>query len=218
MQTVSNAVMADQQTAALLGHLGRGGVWQYWWEKRLAGDGREGAKVSTWFRVGELAALPDWRRGDIYFSVNPAREVPQADAKGKVRSAAQVRGRSELTAAVNCLFAEFDAKDYGGDKAAALAHVERLAGRPSVLVDSGGGYHAYWLFEAPVKIEDPLDLEAMEDLQGRWVGFVGGDGGAKDLARVLRAPGTVNHKYDPVRPVCFVWAEFDRLYLSLIHI
>jgi replicative DNA helicase len=41
--------------------------------------------------------------------------------------------------------------------------------------------------------------------------LVGGDD-VKDLARVLRVPGTSNHKYDPPRPVVFVRCDLERRY------
>jgi hypothetical protein len=84
---------------------------------------------------------------------------------------------------------------------------------PSVVVNSGGGFHAYWLLYEPMVIDDS-NRAAITSLQYRWVGHVGGDD-VKDLARVLRLPGTrnVKSKYAPDFPgVEFAKCDLDCLY------
>ena len=75
---------------------------------------------------------------------------------------------------------------------------------PSILVDSGHGLHAYWLFKEPWVFEaDEERLKAANCARG-WVKVVrnvarglGWDvDSVGDLARVLRLPGTVNRKGD----------------------
>jgi hypothetical protein len=63
-----------------------------------------------------------------------------------------------------------------------------------VVIDSGGGYHCYWLLSTPFSIRGKASLDYINDIQGRWVGYVGGDKASKDLARVLRVPGSINWK------------------------
>ncbi|NLE76339.1 MAG: hypothetical protein GX605_06255, partial [Chloroflexi bacterium] len=115
-------------------------------------------------------------------------------------------------AALNTVFAEFDAKHFGGSKPDTLAAVEALTPAPSVVIDSGGGYHCYWLLQAPYPLTGQAERERAKDLQRRWVTWAGGDKGSQDLARVLRVPGTHNQKY-PDRPeVRIVRADLGRLY------
>jgi hypothetical protein len=69
------------------------------------------------------------------------------------------------------------------------------------LVDSGGGVHAYWPYteEVPVAQWKPVAeafKRAAAALQFKIDMTV-----TADAARVLRNPGTLNHKYDPPRPV-----------------
>jgi hypothetical protein len=72
---------------------------------------------------------------------------------------------------------------------------------PSAVVYSGGGVHVYWISK------DPLD-------PAQWAPYAAGlkslllgnnvlcDAGlTTDIARILRVPGTFNHKYDPPKPV-----------------
>lgn len=81
-------------------------------------------------------------------------------------------------------------------KAMALARIDALPVRPSVIVDSGGGYQCYWLLDEPFIFADENERRQAADVQARWVLFVGADYGAHDLARVLRLPGGRNFKKD----------------------
>jgi len=56
------------------------------------------------------------------------------------------------------------------------------------------------------------DRDRARRVQAAWVAYVGGDPGAKDLARVLRVPGSRNLKYDPPRPVGVLRADYNQLY------
>jgi hypothetical protein len=181
----------DADFLQLLAHLGRGSQFQYYW--------RSSDKMSRWFPTGQPAEIrPD--AANYYFGIHGST---QAKSSGQ---------RAEIVdiAAVNCLFAEFDAKDYDGSKSGCLSAIEPQA--PSVIIDSGGGYHGYWLLVEPFLIHSEEKRKRIQDIQRRWVGCTQGDDGAKDLARVLRIPGTLNVKYDPARPVTVLQADFDLLY------
>lgn len=85
---------------------------------------------------------------------------------------------------------------------------------PSVIVDSGGGYHCYWLLQQTVPIDDANRSEIQSTQQG-WVRMLRADTGASDLRRVLRVPGTFNRKVgfggkSPV--VSYIKTEFERRY------
>ena len=88
-------------------------------------------------------------------------------------------------------------------------HVMSLSPQPSAIVFSGGGWHLYWLLADTFKINTDADRKRAKEFQAGWVKFVGGDPGAKDLARVLRVPGTPNRKkaYAPNYPL----VEFTHL-------
>ena len=177
---------------AVLAHLWRGGKWGYFWTLP--------AKKTTWRPTANPGQAP---RGEhVYYGVHPAHERGLTDERAKI---------GDLTA-VNCVYGEFDAKDFDGDKAATLAHIDGQPVTPSVIVDSGGGYHSYWLFRDPFIFAEQADRERARLLQAAWVRYVGSDPAAKDLARVLRVPGTVNAKYDPPRPVTILRADLARTY------
>ena len=196
----------SQQLNAFLDHLHRGGTAGYYWTVD-----KKQKKQSYWWNGTGRPAAPNVN-ANLYFGVHPTTEIPKTNADGEPRESKYLRSRNTLIASLNCLFSEFDAKDYNGDLDAAMAAVEALKPRPSVVVASGGGYHCYWLLAEPWVITSDADRERARQVLYTWVDFTGGDGAAKDLARVLRVPGSLNYKYNPPQPVEFVWCETERVY------
>lgn len=179
-------------TTEIINHLHAGGTFGHYW---TAQD-----KRSTWFPAGDAPA-PSSNQRDTYFGVHPTTVIPPMNRRGQNRPPSAVRSQIKHLAAVNCLFSEFDAPDQNGSKRAILDHLDGLPVWPSIVIDSGGGYHSYWLLKEPYR-----DIAKAQGYQYRWVKFTGGDGGSKDLARVLRVPGTRNlkAKYAPDFPTVTV--------------
>jgi putative DNA primase/helicase len=181
-----------------LAPLHRGGDHAYLWQLP--------SKRSSWFRVGEpLPALP--ATGDVYFGVHPTTRGGSASQ----------RATNDTVSVVNCLFAEFDVgtsnrRGEFATKERALDHIRSQHRPPSAVVDSGGGFHCYWLLDETFVIGTGGDRERVAAKQAAWVEAVAGDPGAKDLARVLRLPGTLNTKYDPPRPVQLTQENWERSY------
>ena len=72
--------------------------------------------------------------------------------------------------------------------------------KPSILVDSGGGIHAYWTMSGALEL--PEWLTAARRLQKYFVtaGVKLDHGISTDAARIMRLPGTMNHKLATPRP------------------
>lgn len=177
-------------------------AWAYWWHMP--------EKYSVWFDATNTL-WEDLPRGekDIYFGVHPCAQIPAPEPGAPTKNKRHIRSRNDAIGALNCLFAEFDQKE-----GAELATVEALKPAPSVVVASGGGWHCYWLLAEPYALAGDAERNRAIDLQRRWVEYHGGDKNAKDLARVLRVPGTMNHK--PARNgaiVAFLRCDMDQLYL-----
>lgn len=185
---------------AVLAHLMRGGLWGYWWSDRRDDLGRA---RSRWWPTNQPAPLPGISEsvGNWYFSVCPALS----------RGGPHQRVKAEGIAAANCLFGDFDAKALGG-MSAAITQVNMITPAPTVVICTGGGYHAYWLFNRPFTIGTDNDRKWIADLLKRWVGWIGADPACADLARVLRVPGTQNRKYAPAREVRLVRVDWQRIY------
>lgn len=90
-------------------------------------------------------------------------------------------------------------------KARAFARIDKAPFPPTLIIDSGGGYHAYWMFTEPVTVTD-ANRTHIQAVQAAWVDLIGCDPVSKDLARVLRVPGTKNVKpqYAPNFPLVSV--------------
>lgn len=87
----------------------------------------------------------------------------------------------------------------------ALSLLTDLPLMPNMIVDSGSGFHAYWVFAEPWIFEDEDEQMAAATLVRRWQGTIRTAAQRKgwiidathDLPRVLRVPGTSNLKHNP---------------------
>jgi len=78
---------------------------------------------------------------------------------------------------------------------------------PTILIATGNGVHAWWLFKEPCVFGSDEERTDVARLMNRWHTMLRLNSAARgwaydrlsDLARVLRIPGTLNHK-DPANP------------------
>ena len=98
------------------------------------------------------------------------------------------RGKSLDASHITCLWADIDV--YGAD---GYTIASGMHPAPSVIIASGGGWHALWLFAEPLAIDDFNRQDITRALHGIAL-VAGGDTHVKDLARVFRLPGTLNTK------------------------
>jgi hypothetical protein len=80
----------------------------------------------------------------------------------------------------------------------------KLLLQPSIMVWTGGGWHAYFLLEKPA--DSPEELQRAELVMRRLAAGLRSDS-VHDRSRILRVPGTYNWKYGEPRPV--VMERFD---------
>jgi hypothetical protein len=80
-----------------------------------------------------------------------------------------VRAQKRYIAAINCLYGEFDVKTYGSKEAIAEHIASAPWPAPSVIVDSGGGIHGYWLLREPWLLDSDDARQAAEIVQRAWV-------------------------------------------------
>jgi hypothetical protein len=83
------------------------------------------------------------------------------------------------------------------DSPTALAALHSFQPPATMIVTSGTHEHAhaYWA------LTRSLNTQELEDANGRLAAALGADPKCTDAARVLRPPGTLNHKHQPPRPV-----------------
>mgnify|MGYP001611554581 CR=1 FL=1 len=180
----------EAQVRNFLARLHRGGTYGYLWTN----SGKQ--KFSYWYKV--VDGPSDLKQGEpeVYFGVHPTDAIPETNAQGQRVSQKAARSRVDFINAINCLFADFDVGD--GDMHAEFERIRGLQAPPSVVVNSGHGYHAYWILSKTGTLKDDKARALASQRQAAWVAMVGGDPNAKDLARVLRLPGTINAKQDPL--------------------
>jgi replicative DNA helicase len=145
--------------------------------------------------VAEIGQLPG--TANIYFGVNPT-EGPARTHAGRGTEAAVTR--------LAALWCELDVKP-GGCATIGVVHqiIDNLSAilgaRPSVIVNSGHGVHAYWAIDDGA-IGEQFTVGRARALVRRWgrlVAVVADKHHAHadnvfDLARMLRVPGTLNNK------------------------
>lgn len=192
-------------TIAFFRHLHRAGAFAYYHalpERR-----------SYWYPTDRPLAPPEEAATNWYISVHPSTAIPPCNAHGEVKAPPFVRAQKRYVAALNCLYGEFDAKTYGSKQHIAEHIANAPWPAPSVVVDSGGGIHCYWLLKEPWIIDSDDARQAAEIVQRAWVQqVIGADSTVHDLVRILRVPGTLNFKYDPPRPVYYLDCDLDRVY------
>jgi len=143
---------------------------------------------------------------DIWHSVNPVNVEP-ADGK---------RGDEKSVSYQIAVVADIDIRSdaHKGDPSKLAADFDEaksfLSFTPSLIIDSGYGLHAYYIFDTPIKISDDnreeikrrnnLLLDVIRQrANGKKIDGVG------DLPRILRTPGTYNYKLGKDNaPLCHI--------------
>lgn len=149
------------------------------------------SKAQAFIRPGDIEAAERFIRAhtqeNIYFGIASRRNAGD--------------GSLENCGLLHVLFVDLDFKDTPG--AEARAKLTRFPFTPSIVVRSGGGLHCYWILKEPFDLQDSEDRKRVKNLLRRLALALGGDMNAAEPARILRIPGTLNHKpeYGTPRPV-----------------
>jgi len=67
---------------------------------------------------------------------------------------------------------------------------------PSVIVNSGGGWHGYWLLDEPLALNEENKQKIGRMMQGLFTALGGDEGYVKSVASVMRLPDSINTKPD----------------------
>ena len=160
-----------------------------------------GAMFTSHIMASQKATINGLDGADVWFGVNPIDPTSQG------------RGTAAQVTRWSALWADLDVKAGGCpnmDTARAITDVlsDMLNSRPVALIYSGHGMQPIWAIDPEDKgtlLADRPHARALLRRFGRLVAAVAERHGAGvdsvfDLARVLRAPGTINLK-DPTHPV-----------------
>ena len=81
------------------------------------------------------------------------------------------------------------------DKGEAEQHIKSIKPKPSIIVDSGYGFHIYWLLKKSEIVRDKkTEFSRIETILDGIIKEHKGDMGTGDYTRKLRLPGTKNRK------------------------
>lgn len=114
------------------------------------------------------------------------------------------RGGKAACSYLRALFVDIDIAKNGLDEATIRAKLDAFVAPYSILVNSGGGLHVYWLSkDDAINLRADGEIAKTESILRRLAAALGGDIRATDVSRVLRVPGTLNWKptYSPMPAV-----------------
>jgi hypothetical protein len=134
-----------------------------------------------------------------------------------------VRGGNDDVVAITGVWADIDAtklhspRKYLPSLEATLEVIEAAPIRATAAVASGSGLQPWWLFTEPLLTSTPAGRAAAEHLLLGWQATLrrliearsATLDATQDLARILRIPGTINHKHQ--KPVSLLWTDGPRI-------
>ncbi len=175
----------------------------------------DGYMRTDWAPVDDYDAVVNHARSraghDIWFGIATRRSRLLRD-----------RGGDHDCVAVPAFWVDIDIAGPGHKTGKPLAvdptHARQVIARyplePTAVVDTGGGIHAWWL------LNEPADVATIRPVLERWAGTWAAIAAEADVhidnvfdvARMMRLPGTFNHKIEQPRPVRIVETTWDRRY------
>ena len=172
------------------------------------------SRQTVWFPVTE--PMPDLDLNqNCYLGVGLRRQRPDNP---------RTRGKTDDIIGIPGLWLDLDYDSPGAhkvrhslppDQDAALSLLNAAPFKPSLIIHSGHGFQVYWLFKEMACFDTSEGREAISRLCRGWqqvFQHAGRNRGwhvdsTADLARVLRIPGTRNHKTDQQREVSVLEAS-----------
>lgn len=159
---------------------------------------------TLWFELSEIEKLEQAvkkysNKTNIYFGVCLRKRILPNN----------LRGKDSDISTVTALYADIDIKSKAHAETAlpssvneAMEFSNSLPLKPSILVNSGNGLHAYWLLNNPFKIQSTNDKDYISSIFRGWSRVLSAKAfehgwkldNVSDLARVLRVPGSINYK------------------------
>ncbi len=162
------------------------------------------SRNTKWFKVNEIEKIAKTaeiigQKTNVFFGVGLRNKVLKNG----------LRGSEKDISCITTLYADIDVKgDAHAQKSLpetideAVDFLNGLNLKPSIIVRSGNGVHSYWLLDKPFKIENSEDRNNIVSIFrdfGKHINLEARKRGWKldnvyDLARILRVPGSINHK------------------------
>jgi len=163
-------------------------------------------KKTAFFPIANIPAAVSYAESlfdthDVYYGVG---------LRGEKLGERQRGGNDDVTV-VPALWSDIDIQSPAHKETAlpqsakeALAFLDSLPLKPSIVVNSGNGLHVYWLLDKPLGIATKAHRDNIAHALKGWQQYINAAAKEKgwkldntsDLSRVLRLPGGINHKLD----------------------
>ncbi len=119
-------------------------------------------------------------------------------------------GKKQDVGYLSTLWLDIDEKD-GTSKEEAIKALEEWIFKPSYIIDSGHGIHAYWVLREPA---EPSDFGRIEAINKALAKQFNGDMRVVEIAHIMRVPGSLNVKQEPFLPVKILQESDNRYELD----
>jgi hypothetical protein len=141
------------------------------------------ADRNVWYAIGALGQRPEKGRGTADDVVAVPALVADVDCQGGVHKQLNLPSKDE-----------------------ALACLNAIPFKPSLVLWSGGGFQSYWILKEPWVFDTPEDREQCKNLFSRWQAYIISEGqkhswkldNCGSIEHLFRVLGTFNHKAEPV--------------------
>ncbi len=105
------------------------------------------------------------------------------------------QGKAEAAALVTVLWVDIDCDSDPHQRDAGLEKLQRFDPAPSFIIDSGGGWHGYWLLDESFQLQHDADRQKIAGiLRGLFAALSGDPEYVKTVAGIMRLPDSVNTK------------------------
>lgn len=180
---------------------------------------KQNGRTHSWYSVTDTENLINTalrlsgEENDVFYGVGL---MSQPKAAGKA-AADEITSIPGLWFDMDIAHEAHKRTDLPGSMEEAMEVINSIPLEPSIIVNSGHGLHAYWLFREPWDISVEADRRQAADLLKRFQKTIQINAAAKgwkldstyNLDRILRLPGTTNYKSDPV-PVTVIYKTEHR--------
>lgn len=178
--------------------------------------------LQTWSLQGRR--LEQWNSRQAARDIQGRPDTYMGVALAGKRLPANRRPDAAHAIAIPGMWADIDIKQGGARDLEHALQIASLLAEPTIVVHTGHGIQAWWLLHKPWKFTSIQDQAAGATLAARWgaeLRTLSLSTGARldsvhDLARLMRPPGTVNAKSDPV-PVMTLGGSIYRYSLQEIQ-
>ncbi len=105
------------------------------------------------------------------------------------------KGDAQAVAVVPALWMDIDCDDDPDQRNTALEKLHTFDQQPSLILDSGGGWHSYWLLDTPFMLENDEHRQHIARILHGLSAALGGDTDyVKSVASLMRLPESANTK------------------------